>query len=283
MAEVRGEAEGEVRSQATDHPERTKPDHLHSSQGPLSSIRAAIKRTRTTSQSDPTRERRRPEITIVSAEPLVSNDWFSGTSGLFPRPPQSGWSPGLQAVPQPPPSYDQVIQEKTQEEHIFKPTAAPRRTTCTSSSATQTEPVRKETSSAAAKSGKKPQKPPRPSLPKPVDRESLPESVTPADEKTGINTAVSTITEDQKVVSSNKYLKELLEVFAECEESCDIDNQSDEEIQGEDAGSEMNNNHSQRDIRARIQAFETPSEEGNEPVKPSPLPLEGEHQTSSCF
>ncbi|KAI4832956.1 hypothetical protein KUCAC02_015890 [Chaenocephalus aceratus] len=351
MAEVRGEAEGEVRSQATGHPERTKPDHLHSSQGPLSSIRAAIKRTRTTSQSDPTRERRRPEITIVSAEPLVSNDWFSGTSGLFPRPPQSGWSPGLQAVPQPPPSYDQVIQEKTQEEHIFKPTAAPRRTTCTSSSATQTEPVRKETSSAAAKSGKKPQKPPRPSLPKPVDRESLPESVTPANEKTGINTAVSTITEDQsesdvkqpneaharsrsvsvhwdnptthlsasagtashshseltkrpvplprtkprnqevkvqtlvkisehcdniysdaEVVSSNKYLKELLEVFAECEESCDIDNQSDEEIQGEDAGSEMNNNHSQRDIRARIQAFETPSEEGNEPVKPSPLP-----------
>ncbi|XP_033986417.1 SH3 domain-containing protein 19 isoform X4 [Trematomus bernacchii] len=359
MAEVRGEAEGEgardIRSQATDHPERTKPDH--SSQGPLSSIRAAIKRTRTTSQSDPTRERRRPEITIVSAEPLASNDWFSGTSGLFPRPPQSGWSPGLQAVPQPPPSYDQVIQEKTHEEHIFKPTAAPRRTTCTSSSATQTEPVRKETSSAAAKSagkrstGKKPQKPPRPSLPKPVDRESLPESVTPADEKTGINTAVSTITEDQsesdvkqpneahtcsrsvtvhwdnptthlsanagtasysdseltqrpvplprtkprkqevkvqtlvkisehcdnihsdaEVVSSNKYLKELLEVFAECEESCDIDNQSDEEIQGEDAGSKMNNNHSQRNIRARIQAFETPSEEGNEPAKPEPLP-----------
>ncbi|KAK1886648.1 SH3 domain containing protein 19 [Dissostichus eleginoides] len=361
MAEVRGEAEGEgprdVRSQATDHPERTKPDHLHSSQGPLSSIRAAIKRTRTTSQSDPTRERRRPEITIVSAEPLASNDWFSGTSGLFPRPPQSGWSPGLQAVPQPPPSYDQVIQEKTQEEHIFKPTAAPRRTTCTSSSATQTEPVRKETSSAAAKSagkrstGKKPQKPPRPSLPKPVDRKLLPESVTSAEEKTGINTAVSTITEDQsesdvkqpneahtcirsvtvhwdnptkhlsanagtashsdseltqrpvplprtkprkqevkiqtlvkisehcdnihsdaEVVSSNKYLKELLEVFAECEESCDIDNQSDEEIQGEDAGSEMNNNHSQRNIRARIQAFETPSEEGNEPAKPEPLP-----------
>ncbi|XP_010773844.1 SH3 domain-containing protein 19 isoform X2 [Notothenia coriiceps] len=350
MAEVRGEAEGDVRSQATDHPERTKPDHLHSSQGPLSSIRAAIKRTRTTSQSDPTRERRRPEITIVSAEPLASNDWFSGTSGLFPRPLQSGWSPGLQAVPQ-------VIQEKTQEEHIFKPTAAPRRTTCTSSSATQTEPVRKETSSAVAKSagkrstGKKPQKPPRPSLPKPVHRESLPESVTPADEKTGINTVVSTITEDQsesdvkqpneahtcsrsvtvhwdnrtahfsanagtashsdseltkrpvplprtkprkqevkvqtlvkisehcdnihsdaEVFSSNKYLKELLEVFAECEESCDIDNQSVEEIQGEDAGSEMNNNHSQRNIRARIQAFETPSEEGNEPAKPSPLP-----------
>ncbi|KAI9525525.1 hypothetical protein NQZ68_006074 [Dissostichus eleginoides] len=387
MAEVRGEAEGEgprdVRSQAT----AASPAALTAA-AVLSNVRMCLERAavsegnpvlltsaafsciilkepnqiiyiqaRTTSQSDPTRERRRPEITIVSAEPLASNDWFSGTSGLFPRPPQSGWSPGLQAVPQPPPSYDQVIQEKTQEEHIFKPTAAPRRTTCTSSSATQTEPVRKETSSAAAKSagkrstGKKPQKPPRPSLPKPVDRELLPESVTPAEEKTGINTAVSTITEDQsesdvkqpneahtcirsvtvhwdnptkhlsanagtashsdseltqrpvplprtkprkqevkvqtlvkisehcdnihsdaEVVSSNKYLKELLEVFAECEESCDIDNQSDEEIQGEDAGSEMNNNHSQRNIRARIQAFETPSEEGNEPAKPEPLP-----------
>ncbi|XP_063739779.1 SH3 domain-containing protein 19 isoform X2 [Eleginops maclovinus] len=366
MAESRGEAEGEgqrrgprdvrSRSQATDHPERTKPDHLHLSQGPLSSIRAAIKRTRTTSQSDPTRERRRPEITIVSAEPLASNDWFSGTSGLFPRPPQPGWSAGIQTV-------TQVIQEKTQEEHIFKPTAAPRRTTCTSTSATQTEPARKETSGAAPKSavkrsaGKKPQKPPRPSLPKPVDRESLPESVTPADGKTGTNTAVSTITEDQsdsksdvkqpikedsthtcsrsvtvhwdnptkhlsantetspspsdsenkqrpvplprtktrkqelkvqdlvkisehsdninfdaEVVSSNKYLEELLEVFTESEENCDIVNQLEEEIQGEDAGGEMNNSHSQRNIRARIQAFETTSEEGNEPAKPEPLP-----------
>ena len=47
---------------------------------------------------------------------------------------------------QPPPSYDQVIQEKTQEEHIVKPTAAPRRTTCTTTSATQTDPVREDTS-----------------------------------------------------------------------------------------------------------------------------------------
>lgn len=44
---------------------------------------------------------RRPEITIVSAEPLASNSWFSGASvGFPPPPPQSGWSAGIQAVSQ---------------------------------------------------------------------------------------------------------------------------------------------------------------------------------------
>ncbi|XP_044045998.1 SH3 domain-containing protein 19 isoform X2 [Siniperca chuatsi] len=213
MAEARREEEGEGerrelrdvrnRSQTTDHPERTKPDHLHSSQGPLSSIRAAIKRTRTNAQSHHPRERRRPEITIVSAEPLASNNWFSGTSEIFPPPPQSGWSAGIQAVTQPPPSYEQVIEEKTQEEHIVKPTAAPRRTTCTTTSATQTDPVREDPSQTAPQSagkrpaGKKPQKPPRPSLPKSVERKQAAETVAPTDEKVGTNTTVSTNTEDQ--------------------------------------------------------------------------------------
>ncbi|XP_070769887.1 SH3 domain-containing protein 19 [Enoplosus armatus] len=377
MAEARREEEGErerrdvrdVRNRTTDHLERTKPDYLHSSQGPLSSIRAAIKRTRTSTQSDHTRERRRPEITIVAAEPLASNSWFSGTSVVFP-PPQSGWSAGIQSVSQPPPSYDQVIQEKTQEEHIVKPTAAPRRTACTTTSATQTDPVREDTSQTAPQSaekrpaGKKPQKPPRPSLPKSEDRERQKETVAPADKKVGTKTTVSTNTEDQsdsksdvkqpnqadstctrsvtvhwgiptkhlsataaettqsssdsehsqrpvplprtksrkqaateevkvqtlvklsetcdtiqsdpEEVPSNKYLKELLEVFSadnECES--DIVNQPDEALQGEDADG-MNANHSQRNIKARIQAFESQgsAEEGNvvEPAKPEPRP-----------
>ncbi|XP_068583801.1 SH3 domain-containing protein 19 isoform X2 [Cebidichthys violaceus] len=375
MAEARREDEEEGerrdlrdvrhRTPATDHPERTKPDHLYSSQGPLSSIRAAIKRTRTSSQSDPTRERRRPEITIVSAGPLASNNWFSGNSVVFPRPPQSGWSAGIQAVPQPPPSYDQVIQEKTQEEHIVKPTAAPRRTTCTITSATQTDPVREDISAAAPQSagkrpaGKKPQKPPRPSLSKPLDREpvgtntpvstnaedqsdaesdvnqpdqsgsthtwcrsvtvhwDIPLSdtaeITPSSpdsehsrrpvplprtkprkqaikEEVKVQTLVKlsehcdSIQSDPEVVSSNKYLKELLEVFSadnecadnECAENGGNVNQSDEALQGEDAGDEMNTNHSQRNIRARIQAFETQAstEDGNavELAKPQPTP-----------
>ncbi|XP_070683880.1 SH3 domain-containing protein 19 [Pempheris klunzingeri] len=385
MAEARREeqAEGErrdlrdvrTRSQTTDHPERTKPDHLHSSQGPLSSIRAAIKRTKTGSQSDHTRERRRPEITIVAAEPLANNNWFSGTSGIFPPPPQPGWSAGIQAVSQPPPSYDQVIQEKTQEEHTVEPTAAPRQASCTTS-ATQTDPVREDTSttfpqgSASPQSaekrpaGKKPQKPPRPSLPK---SEPATEAVAPTVDKVGTNATVSTSAEDQsdsksdvkqtnqadstdtytrsvtvhwdipaknlavtaaettpsssdsehsqrpvprprtksrkqanteevqtlvklgencdnthsepEELSSNKYLKELLEVFSadnKCEENSDVVNQSDESIEGEDAGDEMNSNNSQRNIRARIQAFESQAgpEEGNEVelAKPEPLP-----------
>lgn len=47
---------------------------------------------------------RRPEITIVSAEPLASNSWFPPASVDFntppllpPLPPQPGWSAGIQA------------------------------------------------------------------------------------------------------------------------------------------------------------------------------------------
>ncbi|KAM7419467.1 hypothetical protein PAMA_016536 [Pampus argenteus] len=396
MAEARREEEGEGRDlrdvrdrvQPADHPERTKPD-FHSSQGPLSSIRAAIKRTRTNSQSDHTRDRRRPEITIISAEPLASNNWFPGTSVVFSAPPQSGWSVGVQAVSQPPPSYDQVIKE-TQEEHTFKPTAAPRQHTCTTTSATQTDPVRDDTTTTTAvtqcsatppsakkrSAAKKPQKPPRPSLPKPVDREPAAETVGPDDGKVATNTTASTNTEAQsdsnidikqniqedcshtctrsvtvhwdipvkhpaqplsssaipaettpsssdsehsqrpvplpriksrkqaikeeaknqilvklsencdKVqvtsdtdpeVTSNKYLKELLEVFSaenECEENCDTNNQSDEASQVEDAGGEMSASQNHRNIRARIQAFESQVEDGNvvEPAKPEPFP-----------
>uniref|UniRef100_A0A2D4EKD5 Uncharacterized protein n=1 Tax=Micrurus corallinus TaxID=54390 RepID=A0A2D4EKD5_MICCO len=64
---------------ATDRSERNKPDHRSSGQGPLSSIKAAIKRTsRTTYHSEQQRERRRPEITIVAAEPLGPSSWFPG-------------------------------------------------------------------------------------------------------------------------------------------------------------------------------------------------------------
>ncbi|XP_072239796.1 SH3 domain-containing protein 19 [Leuresthes tenuis] len=348
-------------------PERTKPEHLHSSQGPLSSIRAAIKRTRTNSQGDNTRDRRRPEITIISAEPLVSNNWFSGGSVVF-HPSQSGWSAGIQAVSQPPPSYDQVIKEKTQGVHIVKPTAAPRRTTCTASSATQTESVGENTTSQSSASsvpaekkpaGKKPQKPPRPSLPKAKDIKPStergsevaknPSALTStghqSDAKSDVKqyhtctrsvtvywdiptnhhsvTAVPIATtssnsehsqrpiprprtkthkqtkeeegKDQTLVklsedcentesdfqeiSTNKYLKELLEVFSgdiECEESSDKADRSDESFQGEDAVGEMSTNHNQRNIRARIQAFESQagSEEGDglESAKPEPLP-----------
>ncbi|XP_067355908.1 SH3 domain-containing protein 19 isoform X1 [Channa argus] len=388
MAEARWEEDGERerrdrdRSQTPDHIDRSKTEHLHYSQGPLSSIRAAIKRSRTHSPADHPRDRRRPEITIVSAEPLAINNWFPGTPVVFTPPPlppsQSGWSADVQAVSHPPPSYDQVIQEKTQEEHLVKPTAAPRRSTCTATSATQTDPVREDPSSTVPQrvaarqpaektsAGKKPPKPLRPSLPKLKKQETTFETVASTEVKVGTNTTASTNTEDRsnsklhvqqpnpadstcsrsvtvhwdiparplsspsetppcspsselrqrpiplpriksrkqevkeevKVqplvkisencdaapcdsqdVHTNEYLKELLEVFSaenECEENCDVTNQSVKVFQAEDVVGEMNINHSQRNIRARIQAFENQAsaeqENAAEPAKPDPLP-----------
>lgn len=80
---------------------------------------------------------------------------------------------------------------------------------------------------------------------------------------------------DPEEVLSNKYLKELLEVFSadnECEENSDIVDTSDETLQEKDAGDKMS--HSQRNIQARIQAFESQTSlaEGNEPPKPEPQP-----------
>ncbi|XP_046901905.1 SH3 domain-containing protein 19 isoform X2 [Hypomesus transpacificus] len=161
-----------------DRSERNKPEHLISSQGPLSSIRAAIKRTRSVSQSDHARDRRRPEITILSAEPLASNTWFPATSGAFTSPPtQPVWTGALQNSTQPPPSYDQVIKEKTQE-HVATPITARRQSTTIS---TQTDPAEEDTTVTATpeqteaslpikknSTGQKPLKPPRPSPPKPL-------------------------------------------------------------------------------------------------------------------
>uniref|UniRef100_A0A3B4V9W0 SH3 domain containing 19 n=1 Tax=Seriola dumerili TaxID=41447 RepID=A0A3B4V9W0_SERDU len=219
---------------------------------------------------------------------------------------------------QPPPSYDQVIQEKTQEEHIVKPTAAPRRPTCTTTCATQTDPVRDNTDQSGSKSDVKQhnQEDPTHTCTRsvtvywdiPVNPVSAPAEATPSSsnsepsqrpvplprtksrkqatpEKVNDKSLVElsencdSVHSDAEEASSNKYLKELLEVFSaenQCEENGDIVNQSDEASQGEDAVGEMNNNNSQRNIRARIQAFESQAgtEEGSvaESAKPEPRP-----------
>lgn len=59
----------------------------------------------------------------------------------------------LSFMTQLPPSYDQVIHEKTQEEHVVRPVAAPRRFSCTTS-ATQTDPVRVESHAKKKTAGK---------------------------------------------------------------------------------------------------------------------------------
>uniref|UniRef100_A0A672ZPI4 SH3 domain containing 19 n=1 Tax=Sphaeramia orbicularis TaxID=375764 RepID=A0A672ZPI4_9TELE len=272
---------------------------------------------------------RRPEITIVSAEPLGGNNWFPGTPVVFSSPPPP-------PLPQPPPSYEQVIKEKTQEEHTPQPTAAPRRGNDTATSSTQTDPVKEDAAipqcSAALFSnpillpGNKPQKPPRPSLPKsqadssnsstrsvtvhwdihtkntekvsgtaaPSSESELNLRPVPLPRTKSRKQAIAKEAEDDTLVklgensdapsdfdpedvSPNKYLKELLEVFSaenESKENCDVVNQSNETTQGEDADGKMS--HSQRSIRARIQAFESQADTEERyvaaPVRPEPQP-----------
>ncbi|KAM6147925.1 SH3 domain-containing protein 19, partial [Erethizon dorsatum] len=102
-----------------DRSERNKPEHRSSSQGPLSAIRAVIKRSsRTSIQSELHQDRRRPEITIVAAEPLRPASWFPGgpPPGLgFPLTPAAGpWRPNELVPAELPPSYEQVIKEINQ-------------------------------------------------------------------------------------------------------------------------------------------------------------------------
>ncbi|XP_049626826.1 SH3 domain-containing protein 19 [Suncus etruscus] len=104
---------------ASDRNERNKPEHRSSSQGPLSSIRAAIKRSsRPSIQSELHRDRRRPEITIVAAEPLRPTSWFPGVPppGLgFPQTSTANpWRPNDLVPAELPPSYEQVIKEINQ-------------------------------------------------------------------------------------------------------------------------------------------------------------------------
>ncbi|XP_062992086.1 SH3 domain-containing protein 19 isoform X2 [Elgaria multicarinata webbii] len=136
-------------SPASDRSERNKPEHRSSGQGPLSSIKAAIKRTsRTSGHSEQQRERRRPEITIVAAEPLGPSSWFPGGNHV----PQQGLvfqSSHTQAswrtnelVPAEPPSYEQVIKEINQVQvnaTSNNNAASAANSRCTVTSSTQTD------------------------------------------------------------------------------------------------------------------------------------------------
>ncbi|KAK7929466.1 hypothetical protein WMY93_005861 [Mugilogobius chulae] len=142
---------GDTRNTGPSNKGRT--DRTQSSQGPLSSLKAVIKRTKTSSQSDHKKGnyRRRPEITVLSAEPLDCSKWSTAGPQIFSAPhnppPQVGWP--------------QLSNQKTEEVQI-KPVASPRHLNCTTTSTTTTS-----TATAAPKpAGKKPPKPPRPSAPK---------------------------------------------------------------------------------------------------------------------
>ncbi|XP_048669467.1 SH3 domain-containing protein 19 isoform X3 [Marmota marmota marmota] len=74
--------------------------------------------SRTSIQSELHRDRRRPEITIVAAEPLRPASWFPGAPppglGFPPTPAPGPWRPNELVSAELPPSYEQVIKEINQ-------------------------------------------------------------------------------------------------------------------------------------------------------------------------
>ncbi|XP_039549714.1 SH3 domain-containing protein 19 [Pimephales promelas] len=337
MAEARNDGDEELpnvsitrRRDSTDRSERNKQEHLHISLGPLSSIKAAFKRTsaRALSQPDYSRERRRSEITILSAEPLAATSWYPGASGQFSSTSfktQPIWNESVLTSVQLPPSYEQVIKEKTQEQ-VATPLPPPQHL-YTTTIATQTDSLEENATSPDSgtslqlnrlqpSGAKQPIKPPRPSLPKPkpippetqtrsptstpncqpvVDIAPAPRPVPqprskakPLSPTNHVNVQplialqdswdVCPITSVENSDShSGKYLKDLLDVFSsepQSELSNPVNIQREQTNQTKENQSQnMNSLHSDRNIRSRIQAFESQSSaENNETIVPSPRP-----------
>ncbi|XP_050976412.1 SH3 domain-containing protein 19 isoform X2 [Labeo rohita] len=317
------------RRNSADRSERNKPEHLHLSQGPLSSIKAAFKRTsaRAHSQPDCPRERRRPEITILSAEPLTGTSWHSASSGRFSSTAfttQPIWSESVLTSAQLPPSYEQVIKEKTQEK-VTTPLPSPRRSH-TTTIATQTDSLEENVTQPdsctsqqlnqnhSGDSAKQPKKPPRPSLPctpKPIPRKTQTGSPTstpssqpivdlalttrpvpqprsktkPLSPSNQVNVQPLIPLQDSREdcpvkpvetsdAHSGKYLQELLDVFSSEPLSNSVNIQEEQTIQTkENQGDNMTSLHSDRNIRSRIQAFESQTNtEDDETSVPFPRP-----------
>ncbi|XP_026059557.1 SH3 domain-containing protein 19 isoform X2 [Carassius auratus] len=284
------------------------------SQGPLSSIKAAFKRSsaRAHSQPDCSRERRRPEITILSAKPLTATSWYPGVSGRFSSTAfttQPIWSESFL-------TSAQVIEEKTKEQDTT-PLPSPRRSHSTTI-ATQTDSLEDNVThpdsctslllnqNPSGVSVKQPKKPPRPSLPCTPDQKNRspksthnidlvstkrpvpqPRSKTkPISPSNQVNVQPLIPLQDSwegcpvtpvqtSDAHSGKYLQELLDVFSS-EPQSDLNNSVN--IQGEQTNQTKENQsenmtslHSDRNIRSRIQAFETQSSTENE-EKSVPFP-----------
>uniref|UniRef100_A0A9J7YVP9 SH3 domain containing 19 n=1 Tax=Cyprinus carpio carpio TaxID=630221 RepID=A0A9J7YVP9_CYPCA len=315
------------RRNSADRSERNKTERLHISQGPLSSIKAAFKRTsaRANSQPDCSRERRRPEITILSAEPLTATSWYPGASGRFSSTAfttQPVWSESVLSSAQLPPSYEQVIKEKTKEQ-VTTPLPSPRRSHSTTI-ATQTDSLEENVThpnsctslqlnqNPSGVSAKQPKKPPRPSLPCKPDQKTRSPISTP-NSQTNVDPVLTTrpvpqprsktkpLSPSNQVnvqpliplqdswegfpvtpvetsdVHSGKYLQELLDVFSS-EPQSDLSNsvniQEEHTNQTKENQSEnMTSLHSDRNIRSKIQAFESQSSTDNEETSvPFPRP-----------
>ncbi|XP_077597606.1 uncharacterized protein LOC144213186 isoform X2 [Stigmatopora nigra] len=286
---MRREAREQVlRRQSDGRPGRRKPEN-RLSQGPLWSLRAAIKRTTSRSSlseqpRDRTREgdSRRPEITVLSAEPLPSASWLAVTPGAFPPPPPPAaqiWGATIPPSIQPPPSYEEVIREKTQERGGSSPSAVPSPLSSVPATRTTIATQTDTGSSSTAPGGIKPAPQadgqiasavtPAHEYPRPHPRPRSRLYVNPAVNEVQVQTLVK-LREDglatlaarahgdtsRKEASGGKYLRELLEAFSS-------DDWGFPEHRGDDGGlsqsEEEEEDEEDKDmatLRARIQAFE---------------------------
>uniref|UniRef100_A0A671K2T1 SH3 domain-containing protein 19-like n=1 Tax=Sinocyclocheilus anshuiensis TaxID=1608454 RepID=A0A671K2T1_9TELE len=285
------------------------------SQGPLSSIKAAFKRSKMLCKS------RRPEITILSAEPLTATSWYPGASGRFSSTAfttQPIWSESVLTSAQLPPSYEQVIKEKTKEQ-VTTPLPSPRRSH-TTTIATQTDSQEQNVThpdsctslqlnqNPSGVSAKQPKKPPRPSLPcKPDQKTRSPISTPNSQPNVDLVSTTRPVPQPRSKTKplspsnqvnvqpliplqdswegcpvtpvetsdahSGKYLQELLDVFSS-EPQSDLSNSVNIQNQTKESQSEnMTSLHSDRNIRSRIQAFESQSSTENEETSvPFPRP-----------
>uniref|UniRef100_A0A673N427 SH3 domain-containing protein 19-like n=1 Tax=Sinocyclocheilus rhinocerous TaxID=307959 RepID=A0A673N427_9TELE len=285
------------------------------SQGPLSSIKAAFKRSKMLCKS------RRPEITILSAEPLTATSWYPGASGRFSSTAfttQPIWSESILTSAQLPPSYEQVIKEKTKEQ-VTTPLPSPRRSH-TTTIATQTDSQEQNVThpdsctslqlnqNPSGVSAKQPKKPPRPSLPcKPDQKTRSPISTPNSQPNVDLVSTTRPVPQPRSKTKplspsnqvnvqpliplqdswegcpvtpvetsdahSGKYLQELLDVFSS-EPQSDLSNSVNIQNQTKENQSEnMTSLHSDRNIRSRIQAFESQSSTENEETSvPFPRP-----------
>uniref|UniRef100_A0A673HMI9 SH3 domain containing 19 n=1 Tax=Sinocyclocheilus rhinocerous TaxID=307959 RepID=A0A673HMI9_9TELE len=266
------------------------------SQRPLSSIKAAFKR----SENDAVVVFRHPEITILSAEPLTAASWYLGASGRFSSTAfttQPIWTESVLTSAQLPPSYEQVIKEKTQEQ-VATTLPFPRQENVTHPDSNQHPTAKKTTLAIIAlqtrftrNSNQIPNIHSQPTIDLASTTHPLPQprsKAKPLSPSNQVNAQPLIPLQDSWEVCpvapvetsgahSGKYLQELLDVFSsepQSELSNSVNIQGEQMNQTKENQSEnMTSLQNDRNIRSRIQAFESQSNaENDETSMPFPRP-----------
>ncbi|XP_077461652.1 SH3 domain-containing protein 19 isoform X2 [Stigmatopora argus] len=217
----------------------------------------------------------RRKAVLCSPDTLDENkNWFSPPPLVFP----SSTSCSCSASIKPPPSYDQVIQEKTLEGRIVRPTAAPRR------SESSADPIKEKSA------GQKPQKPPRRSAPIPERLSEIDpglERTESATDETPHPPSVSVWASETRPIplprtKSRKPRRDNVESLIRFEDDDVSMNGSSEDYPKEPLGvfnpsgdrafsGEMSASNAQPNIYAKIQSFDSQTV-SEDRIKPHPFP-----------